>query len=60
MKLGSVEGMVQRSQSMKNNQATQDRQISVVKKMREGQEQAVSQLLANSFNGVGQTVNAKA
>ncbi len=57
MKVGSVEGMVQQSQGMKDAQATQDRQIAVTKKMRDGQEAAMSKLLANAFNGVGQNVN---
>ena len=59
MKVGSVEGMVQQSQGMKDAKATQDRQVSVVKKMREGQEQAFSKLLSNAFNGVGQVVDTK-
>ena len=57
MKVGSVEGMVQQSQAMKDVQNTQDRQVAVAKKMRDGQEQAFSKLLANSFNGVGQVVD---
>jgi len=57
MKVDSVESMVGQSQSMKNVTQTQDRQIAVAKKMRDGQEQAVSSLLANAFNGVGQVVN---
>lgn len=57
MKVGSVEGMVQQSQGMKNAQAAQDRQIAVTKKMRDGQEEAVGKLLANAFNGVGQVVD---
>ena len=59
MKVGSIEGMVQQSQGMKNAQATQDRQVAVVKKMRDGQEEAVNKLLANAFNGVGQVVDTK-
>ena len=57
MKVGSIEGMVQQSQALKDVQSTQDRQISVAKKMRDGQEQAVNKLLANAFNGVGQIVD---
>lgn len=57
MKAGSIEGMVQQSQSLKNATSTQDRQVAVTKKMREGQEQAMSKLLANAFTGVGQVVN---
>ena len=60
MKLGSVEGLVAQSQNMKNAQNGQDRQIAVTKKMRDSQEEAASQLLANAFNGVGQTVNKSA
>jgi hypothetical protein len=57
MKVGSIEGMVQQSQGLKDVKSTQDRQISVAKKMRDGQEQAVSKLLSNAFSGVGQVVN---
>ena len=57
MKIGSVEGMVQQSQSLKNAEATQQRQVAVTKKMRDGQEEAMSKLLANAFSGVGQVVN---
>ena len=57
MKVGSIEGMVQQSQGLKDAKSTQDRQIAVAKKMRDGQEQAVSKLLSNAFNGVGQVVN---
>ena len=57
MKIGSVEGMVQASQTMKDANNAQSRQISVQKKMQDGQEEAMSKLLANSFNGVGQIVN---
>ena len=60
MKVGSVEGMVQQSQGMKDAQGTQNRQIAVAKKMRDGQEQAMSKLLSNAFNGVGQVVNKTA
>ena len=59
MKVGSVEGMVQQSQSIKDVQSTQDRQVAVAKKMRDGQEQAFSKLLSNAFNGVGQVVDKK-
>ena len=57
MKIDSVESMVSQSQSLKNATQHQDRQIAVTKKMRDSQEQAVSSLLANAFNGVGQVVN---
>ena len=57
MKIDSVENMVSQSQSLKNATQNQDRQIAVTKKMRDSQEQAVSSLLANAFNGVGQVVN---
>ena len=57
MKVGSIEGMVQQSQGLKDAKSTQDRQIAVAKKMRDGQEQAVSKLLSNAFSGVGQIVN---
>lgn len=57
MKVNSVENMVSQSQSLKNATQNQDRQIAVAKKMRDGQEQAVSSLLANAFNEVGQVVN---
>jgi hypothetical protein len=57
MKVGSVEGMVQQSQSLKNAESTQNRQVAVTKKMRDGQEEAMSKLLANAFSGVGQMVN---
>ena len=52
MKVNSVENMVSQSQSLKNATQKQDRQIAVAKKMRDGQEQAVSSLLANAFNEV--------
>jgi len=57
MKVGSIEGMVQQSQGLKGAKSTQDRQVAVAKKMRDGQEQAVNKLLANAFSGVGQIVD---
>ncbi len=60
MSVSGIDSSIMESVALRMASQGNDRGVSVLKKQMDAQEAAISKLLANNFNGVGQVVNRTA